>query len=73
MQSLTSRENDAYEFIKQFRIANKFSPSLREIGDGLGVSYPRAKQLVDLLQKKGRAIYTPGKNRTIKELAEIDD
>jgi len=66
--TLTDRETETLEFIKKYRQENDFSPTYREIGDALGVSFVRAKQIVDLMKNKGVVTYTPGKNRTIKEI-----
>ena len=35
---LRGRDKDIYEFVKRFMLANGYTPSMREIGEGLGMA-----------------------------------
>jgi SOS-response transcriptional repressor LexA len=53
MQELTKRQEDTLLVIRTLITTNKRSPTLREIGNSLGISAPAAKKHVDALEEKG--------------------
>jgi DNA-binding MarR family transcriptional regulator len=64
-----SRKAQAYQYICDYIVARGHSPAMIDIARGLGISKPRAKQLVDQLAIDGtierlsgaqRAIVVPG-------------
>lgn len=51
---LTQRQNEAFEFIRQFIAEEEIPPSMREIGDALGISSSNGVyKLLRALEKKG--------------------
>lgn len=55
-----------YGFISRFVERNGYSPTVREIADGLGISTSTAYYHLTQLRDEGRISYKPGMSRTIK-------
>lgn len=55
-----------YEFIIQFIMANNYSPTVREIGDGIGLKSTSSVYChLNKLKRKGKINYIPESPRTI--------
>lgn len=51
---LTQRQNEAYEFIREYMDRNRKPPTLQEIGDGLGIASSNGVfKLLEALEQKG--------------------
>ena len=66
------------DFIAEFIVENGFSPTMREIGAGVGLVSPSAvKWRLDMLVEQGLVTYTPGAPRTVRPVglrkATLDD
>ena len=71
METLTKRQNDIVEFIKQYMVAHGYPPTIREIGAALGVSSPATIHAhLSNLEKKGIIRKDDSKNRAIELLVE---
>ena len=54
METLTPRQADTLNCIKNFMVSNGYPPTVREIAQTMGVSSPATIQVhLDLLAKKG--------------------
>ena len=71
MEELTKRQGDVLTFIKEFMVKKGYPPTVREIGEGLGLSSP-ATTFTHLseLENKGYIRKGSNKNRTIELLVE---
>ena len=65
MKDLTERQKEALSFISGFIEENGKSPTLREIGSGLGVSHSAARDMVLALARKGRIERSSSKLRSL--------
>ena len=71
MESLTERQNEVLDVIKKYIADNGYPPTVREIGDILGLSSPATIQVhFDNLVKKGYIKKRSNMNRTIELLVE---
>jgi len=68
MDDLTPRQMELLKFLVRATSEIGNSPTLREIGDYLGISIPSAQELLKHLVRKGYATYTPYSARTIRVL-----
>ena len=67
-QSLTDKQNEALQAIKQYQQDNGYPPTRAELSDRLGV-YPNAIQLrLDALARNGHIKITRGASRGIRVL-----
>jgi repressor LexA len=67
---LTERQNEGYEFIRAYMREERKPPTLREIGDALGIrSTNGVSKLLDALEKKGHVEREPHAARGLR-LAE---
>ena len=71
MIKLTARQKQAFEFIKSYIKANKFSPSVMDVANDLGVTNNAASDHINALVKKGAVSRTNGKARSITPVAGI--
>ncbi|HET7406655.1 MAG TPA: hypothetical protein VFJ21_05895 [Mycobacteriales bacterium] len=63
---LSRREQAAVEFIREYVAAHGWAPSLREIGDGIGLgSTSSVKWVLEQLARKGAIRRAEGKPRAI--------
>lgn len=64
---LSKKQIIALEWITAYTEQHPYSPSLKEIAEGLGVkSSSTAKALCDRLQSKGYIVSEPGAHRSIR-------
>lgn len=63
--NITERQKETYKFIFNFMINKGYSPSLREIAQGLYISKPVAKKHLDALIDKGYISIVPRTARSI--------
>ena len=73
MKGLTHRQHEIFDWICIFRIENRFSPSVKEIGVAFGLSVPSAWSHFNALAKKGYIKVQPDRPRSlrIRKLASI--
>lgn len=63
--TITDRQQQVLEFIRHFLADEGYSPSVREICHGLGLSSPGSLfKHLRVLEDRGHLIRTPGKNRS---------
>ena len=65
VDKLTERQKDVYNFIKDYHFKKGYSPSLREIAQGVYCSKPVAQKHLLALIDKGYITYTPRTARSI--------
>ena len=71
---LTERQNEAYEFIRGFVRKHRKPPTLKEIGEALGIrSTNGVHKLVTALDKKGYVEREPHTARGLSLIEEADD
>jgi SOS-response transcriptional repressor LexA len=71
---LTRRQNNAFEFIKSFIAKNEYSPSIREIAEGMNLkSSSTVFSLLQQLEVKGFITHVPGQPRSIRILDQQAD
>jgi repressor LexA len=64
---MTNKQNRIFEIIKNFIEENKYSPTVREIGELANISSPSTVYgYLVVLEKKGYISMQKGKQRTIK-------
>lgn len=64
---MTKREQEVLAFIVEYRKANDLSPSVREIGEGVGLhSTSSVQKYIQSLTEKGYLYQTKGKMRTLR-------
>lgn len=74
MIGLTERQQDALRFIAGFKESLGVAPTLREIGEGIGLeskSVFTADWLVRSLEERGAVRTVPNRNRGIEVVAPI--
>ena len=60
------KRNEIYDFIVQFMLINQYSPSVREIKEGVGLkSTSSVFTHMEKLKKEGKIDYNSGNPRTI--------
>jgi len=71
MEKLTRRQKDILDYIKKFVVKNGYSPTVREIGEGMSLSSPATihAHLTHLINK-GYISKASSKNRTLEILVE---
>lgn len=62
----TKKQQQIFEFIKEFQDEHKYSPSLEEIASCFKISIPTVHQHVQALRKKGLLRTEKGKKRSIE-------
>ena len=71
MEELTKRQQEILDFIKMFMVKHGFPPTIREIGEGLGVSSPATIHAhLGNLENKGVIKRNDTKNRAIELLVK---
>ena len=68
--NLTPKQMRIFNFVRQFRVMNGYSPTLQEIADELAVSKVTVFEHVEALVEKGALKRNPNKARS---LSEVDD
>lgn len=72
MEKMTRKEQVIYDFVILYREKMHFSPSMREIADGVGLySVSTVHKHVHSLVDKGWFLPYDGKNRTILPFVEL--
>ena len=67
--SLTPRMKDTLDYIVEFQVEKGYSPTFREIADGIGVSSTsRIQALINALQDRGYVTTRAGGRRSIDVL-----
>lgn len=66
MPNLTPKQKRILTLIRDFRIANGYSPTMQELGDELGVSKVTVFEHVEALIKKGCLTRDPNKARSLE-------
>jgi repressor LexA len=69
MKQLTPRQKQVLEFIKTYVAEHQYPPTIREIGDYLGISVKGAHDHIRALQKKGVIACDSNRSRAIEILA----
>ena len=64
-EELTDRQKDTLTFICLYILKTGYSPSLREIAQGLYISKPVAVRYIKALESKGYIKHTPNIPRSI--------
>jgi repressor LexA len=72
MQELTDREMEGLSELSSYIDENGYPPTIRELGERLGVSKTPAKECLDRLERKG-AIERDGTPRGIRLLSRYRD
>ncbi len=68
---LTERQNQVFEFIRDFLRRNGKPPTLKEIGQGLGMrSSNGVHKMLVVLEKKGHIVRTPNEARGIEVVGD---
>lgn len=64
---MTKRKNDILDFIKGFMMKNQYPPTVREIGEGVGLKSPATvKVYLDSLVEDGSIMIKDGTSRAIQ-------
>lgn len=81
-KKITKRQQEIFEYIKQYIEQNNFPPSIREIGAAVGLSSPATVHthlkklecagLITTTENKFRTIKILGKTKRVKKDKEID-
>lgn len=67
MEQLTGRQEQVLAFIRETYRKNGYPPTIREIGDHLGVKWTRGvERHLEALEKKGHIVRTPDASRGIQ-------
>ncbi|MEJ2154953.1 MAG: LexA family transcriptional regulator [Desulfobacteraceae bacterium] len=65
MDELTPRQQSVLDFIVEYQKEHRMAPSVREIGEHLGLSAPAGiHRLLHVLKEKGYIVAEPGKKRS---------
>ena len=71
MDDLTKRQDEVLKFIKEFLVEKGYPPTVREIGESLGLSSPATTfSHISQLEEKGYIRKTGNKNRAIELLVK---
>lgn len=63
----TARQQQVLDWITEYIAAHGYSPSIREIGDGLGITFPNGvKSHLNALRRKGRVTWVARQSRTLR-------
>ena len=71
MDELTKRQEEVLNFLKEFIVSHGYPPTVREIGEKLGLNSPATTHShLEQLEKKGYIRKTGNKNRAIELLVD---
>lgn len=71
MDDLTKRQKEVLNFVKEFMVSHGYPPTVREIGDALGLSSPATTHShLSQLEEKGYIRKNNNKNRAIELLVD---
>jgi repressor LexA len=65
MKEMSRRQQEVYDFIKDYHAQNGISPSVSDIAAGLGLAHTTIAIYVDVLKKKGFVKSLPGIPRSL--------
>ena len=68
MKELTDRQQRVLEFLREFLSERGMPPTIREIGDAMGFTFPAARGYLQALERKGFLKLHAGKSRGIELL-----
>lgn len=68
--NLTPKQMRIFNFVRQFRVMNGYSPTLQEIADELAVSKVTVFEHVESLVEKGALKRNPNKARSLSEVED---
>jgi len=68
MQELTDRQEKIIRFLRSYRSTHGYPPTMREIGEHFGFTWPAAKGHLTALERKGFIRMNPFKSRGIEIL-----
>lgn len=71
IEGLTARERDIYDYIKEYKQVNGYSPSWEEIAKGVNTSKSFVSTVLGNLEDKGIIMCNPKKYRSIRILKFI--
>jgi repressor LexA len=66
MKELTDRQHGILEFIREYAGERGYPPTLREIGEQFGISWPAARSHLKALAQKGMLVLSEGRSRGIE-------
>lgn len=70
MKQITERQQQVIDFISEWIATHGYSPSFKDIGDGMGFSIKAAYDHLSALRKKGAIKYDDGIARSIRIVKE---
>jgi len=71
--SMTNREHQIYDAVREYTAINGYSPTVREIGQDVGLkSTSTVHQYLNRIMGKGYITYHPNQPRTLRVLKDID-
>lgn len=71
MRDLTMKQQRVLNYISEYTSAKNYSPSIREIQEGMMLSSPSTiKGHLDTLKRKGYITWRPGQPRTLAVIRE---
>lgn len=73
MDDLTKKQGEVLKFVKEFMVSHGYPPTVREIGEALGLSSPATTHShLKGLEEKGYIRKNGSKNRAIELLVDKD-
>lgn len=66
MTGISKRQLEALDFIRRFIRRKRYSPSIREIAEGLNTAISNTHRVVEMLEERGHIRRLPNKSRTIE-------
>ena len=66
MREITERQKVVFEFLKSYVMDHGYPPTMREIGEHLGITWPAARGHLAALERKGLIRINPLKSRGIE-------
>ena len=70
METITERQKKVIEFLKSYRKTRGYPPTMREIGEHFGFTWPAARGHLEALERKGFVRMIPNTSRGIEILGE---
>lgn len=71
METLTKRQNEILNYLKEYIVSHGYPPTIREIGNSMGISSPATVHAhLNNLEKKGFIKKEDSKNRAIELLVK---
>ena len=70
MKELTEKQQRVLEFLQEFQAGQGMPPTIREIGEAMGFTFPAARGHLKALERKGHVKLSPGMHRGIELIEE---